>query len=148
MIHRPAIIDTNVLVAGLITMQAQSPVARILDGMLVGAFPVVLSEALLAEYHTVLMRPKLQKLHGLSQVEIDAILTEVVRPAIMLAPHASVPAPEPGDQLLWDLLACRPNLILVTGDKLLLASKDMAGRVLTPQEFCDEFSRRGQRGKP
>lgn len=141
MIHRPAIIDTNVLVAGLITMQAQSPVARILDDMLVGVFTFVLSDALLAEYRTVLMRPKLRKLHRLSEPEIDVILTAIARSAVVLAPLRGAAAPEPGDQLLWDLLSSRSDLILVTGDKLLLASKDMAGRVITPQAFRDDLAR-------
>ncbi|WP_309640015.1 PIN domain-containing protein, partial [Methylibium sp.] len=62
---RPAIIvDTNVVVAGLLTKDETSPVARILDGMLAAAFPFVVSEALLAEYRTVLVRPTLRKLHG------------------------------------------------------------------------------------
>ena len=44
---RPAVIvDTNVVVAGLLTAQEASPVARILDGMLAAAFPFVVSEAL------------------------------------------------------------------------------------------------------
>lgn len=140
MISRPAIIDTNVVVAGLITTQAQSPVARILDAMLVGAFTFVLSEALLAEYRTVLIRPRLRKLHGLSVADIDTLLTDLVRPAVVLAPQAGAAAPDLGDQLLWDLLACRTNLILVSGDKLLQDSQDMAGRVLSPQVFCDELA--------
>ena len=57
---RPAIIvDTNVVVAGLLNKDEASPVARILDGMLAAAFPFVVSEALLAEYRTVLVRPTL-----------------------------------------------------------------------------------------
>ena len=55
---RPAVIvDTNVVVAGLLTKHEASPDARILDGMLGAAFPFVVSEALLAEYRTVLVRP-------------------------------------------------------------------------------------------
>ena len=38
------IIDTNVVVAGLLTANEASPVARILDGMLAAAFPFVVSE--------------------------------------------------------------------------------------------------------
>ena len=51
---QPAVIvDTNVIVAGLLTANAASPVARILDAMLAAAFPYVLSEALLDEYRGV-----------------------------------------------------------------------------------------------
>lgn len=41
------IIDTNAVVAGLLTAHVDSPVARILDGILRATFPFVVSEALL-----------------------------------------------------------------------------------------------------
>lgn len=134
--NRPAVIvDTNVVVAGLLTANDASPVARILDGMLVAAFPFVLSEALLAEYHTVLVRPSLRKLHGLTVAEVETILTDLAQHAIVLAPVTAPPAPDPGDQLLWELLAARADLVLVTGDKLLLQDVGMQGRVISPQAF-------------
>ncbi|WP_309624813.1 PIN domain-containing protein, partial [Methylibium sp.] len=69
---RPAIlVDTTVVVAGLLTKDETSPVARILDGMLAAAVPFVVSEALLAEYRTVLVRPTLRKLHGLTVAEVE-----------------------------------------------------------------------------
>lgn len=132
------IFDTNVVVAGLLTAHADSPVARILDGMLSASFPFVVSEALLAEYHAVLVRPKLRKLHGLSVAEIDSILTDMTRHAIVLIPlnRAAAPlAPDAGDQFLWALLATRPDLMLVTGDKLLLQDEAMRPRVVSPKTF-------------
>ena len=131
---RPAVIvDTNVVVAGLLTKQGASPVARILDGMLGAAFPFVLSEALLAEYRAVLVRPILRKLHGLTVAGVEAILTDLAQHAIVLAPVSAPPAPDPGDQLLWELLAARADLVLITGDKLLLRDAGMQGRVISPQ---------------
>jgi putative PIN family toxin of toxin-antitoxin system len=130
------IIDTNIVVAGLLTAYADSPVARILDGMLRAAFAFVVSEALLAEYRAVLLRPKLRKLHGLSAEEVDAILVDLARHAIVLVPVGTVAAADPGDQFLWDLLAARADLVLVTGDKLLQQDKSMQQRVLSPQTFA------------
>ena len=98
MIRPVVIVDTNVIVACLPTRQTTSPVARILDGMLGAAFPFVLSEALLAEYRTVLVRPDLSKRHGLTVAEVETILTGLVQHAIMLAPVAAAPAPDPGDR--------------------------------------------------
>ena len=129
------IVDTNVVVAGLITAQDTSPVARILDGMLTAAFPYVVSEALLAEYRTVLARPDLRKFHGLAIAEIETILTDIALHAIVMSPVSGPAAPDPGDQLLWDLLAARADLMLVTGDKRLLRDAAMQGRVLSPQDF-------------
>lgn len=55
MSRKAVIIHTNVVVAGLLTAHDASPVARILDDMLVAAFPFVVSEALLAECRAVLL---------------------------------------------------------------------------------------------
>ncbi|CAN5485200.1 hypothetical protein BH11PSE9_BH11PSE9_09410 [soil metagenome] len=129
------IVDTNVVVAGLLTKRDDSPVAQVLDGMLRASFAFVLSEALLAEYRNVLVRPSLRKLHGLTTAEVDTILTDIAQHAIVLQPIAASPAPDPGDQMLWELLAARPELRLITGDKLLLADAAMAGRVISPQQF-------------
>lgn len=129
------IVDTNVVVAGLLTANDASNVARVLDGMLTAAFPFAVSEALLAEYRTVLVRAKLRKLHGLTIAEVEAILTDLAQHAIVLAPVAAPPAPDPGDQLLWNLLAARADLVLVTGDKLLVQDAGMQGRVVSPYAF-------------
>jgi uncharacterized protein len=135
-VRRPAVIvDTNVVVAGLLTGNEASPVARILDGMLAAAFPFVVSEALLAEYRTVLVRPNLRKLHGLTVTEVETLLTDIAQHAIVWVPVAAAPAPDPGDQLLWNLLAARADLLLVTGDKPLLQDAGMQGRVISPREF-------------
>ena len=133
------VVDTNVVVAGLLTSDSTSPVSRILDGMLAGAFSFVVSEPLLAEYHAVLVRPKLQVLHGLALAEVESILTDLALNAMVLNPLTKLapPAPDAGDQLLWDLLAARPGLVLVTGDKLLLEDAGMEGRVITLREFVE-----------
>ena len=133
---RPAVIvDTNVVVAGLLSARETSPVARILDGMLAATFPFVVSEALLAEYRTVLVRPKLRRLHGLTVAEVEAILTDLAQHAIVLVPVASPPAPDPGDLLLWELLSAKADLVLITGDKRLLRDVGMRGRVISPGAF-------------
>jgi putative PIN family toxin of toxin-antitoxin system len=133
--RRTVIVDTNVVVSGLLTNHDDSPVALILDGMLAAVFSFVVSEALLAEYRTVLARPSLRKLHGLTNAELETILTDLAQHAIVLAPLAAPPAPDPGDQLLWELLAANADLVLVTGDKVLLKNAGMRGRVISPKAF-------------
>jgi len=55
---RPTVvIDTNVVVSGLVTADAHSPMARILDAVLSGRLTYLLSVELFAEYRTVLGRP-------------------------------------------------------------------------------------------
>ncbi len=127
---RIAIIDTNILVAGLVTSSSASPVARIVDGMQGARFAFAASEPLVAEYRNVLARPALMRLHGRSPRELETVLVGLLRHAIMLTGGAGPPAPDPGDQFLWDLLSARADLVLVTGHKLLLSDVGMRGRVI------------------
>lgn len=129
------IVDTNVVVAGLLTADEVSPDTCILDGMLDAASPFVLSEALLAEYRAVLVRPKLRRLHGLAVAELEVILTDLARRAIVLTPGVALPTADLGDQMLWDLLAVRADLQLVTGDRRLLEDAALRGRVVSPGVF-------------
>ena len=89
-----AVIDTNVVVAGVLTGRADSPTAQILDGMCNGAFPFLLSTALLAEYREVFLRKKIRALHGLGQRDIDILLTAVAANAIVREPELRSGAPD------------------------------------------------------
>ncbi|MBK6746184.1 putative toxin-antitoxin system toxin component, PIN family [Ottowia sp.] len=133
------IVDTNVVVAALLTQAHQSPVARVLDGMLLARFPFALSEPLLAEYRAVLLRPRISARHRLAEADIDLILTDLAQHAIVVeaAPGARQ-APDPKDQMLWDLLAACPGSTLVTGDALLLAANDAPGPIRTPAQWVAE----------
>ncbi len=137
MSRQAVIIDTDVIVAGLLTGNATSPVGRVLDGMLAAAFPFVVSESLLAEYRAVLVRPALRKLHGLTVAEVETLLTDIAQHAIVLPPGVGPTAPDPGDKFLWDLLAGRADLWLITGDKALQRDDAMRARVLSPHAFMD-----------
>lgn len=137
----PVIVDTNVVVAGLLTARADSPVARVLDGMLAAVFSFAISDALLAEYRTVLRRPSLRKAHGLTLGELDIILMELAQRGIVITPVPAQPAPDPGDQHLWELLAAREDLLLVTGEKKLQRDRAMGSRILTPATFVERWPR-------
>jgi uncharacterized protein len=92
-VTRFAVIDTNVVVSGLLSGAADLPTRRVVDAMLAGAIPFSLSETLLAEYRPVLLRPAIRKHHGLTGMEVDILLEEVVL-------NASVREPAPGAQPL------------------------------------------------
>ena len=126
------IIDTNVVVAALISGSSDSPTCRVLHAMLSGAFPFVLSPTLLAEYRNVLLRPAIGKLHGLSADQVDVILTDLAANALIRDPSQSpaADAPDPGDQHLWQLLAAMPNATLVTGDRELIEHPPRPASVL------------------
>lgn len=128
------VVDTNVVVAGLITNDRQSPVAQILDNMLSGRIIYLLSPDLLFEYRTVLNRPRIKIIHNLTIDEIDILITELTANAVWREPSTEVKAPDPGDSHLWSLLAYQPDSVLVTGDKLLLRNPPNFAKVLTAAE--------------
>jgi putative PIN family toxin of toxin-antitoxin system len=131
-----AIVDTNVVVAGFPIAGNPLPVAAILQGMLKGELRFVVSAALLDEYRDVLARPPLRRLHGLGDEALESLLARIEAIAEVLQPVAGrASAPDPGDQMLWELLAARADLLLVTGDKRLLRDRVMRGRVVTPEAW-------------
>jgi putative PIN family toxin of toxin-antitoxin system len=139
--HALFIIDTNVVVAGLITNKSASPTARVLDAMLEGDLLYLLSAELLSEYRSVLLRPGLVRLHGLNESEIDQLLTEITANAIWREPesnphHAS---PDPQDAHLWALLASEPTAVLITGDQLLIKNPMPQSSVISPATWAGSF---------
>jgi uncharacterized protein len=137
--YAAAVIDTNVVIAGLLTATAESPTARILDAMLGGAFPFLLSTALLAEYREVLLRKKIRSLHGLSEREVDVLLAAIAAAAIVREPEPKTGAPDAKDDHLWSLLQSQANSVLVTGDHALAKSAPPKSTVVTPREFADQL---------
>lgn len=140
----PAVIDTNVIVAGITTKHAESPTGRIVDGMVLGQFPFLLSTDLLGEYRRVLLRQHILKRHGFKESEVDSVLAEIVTNALMREPASSHAAPDPGDNHLWNLLATHPGSTLVTGDKLLLNNPPSFANVVTPRSFVDSAIKRSR----
>ena len=107
--YSAAVVDTNVVVAGLLTGRADFPTARIVDAMRKGTFAFLLSTALLAEYRQVLLRPKIRALHRLRERDVDATLTEIVANAIIREPEPRTGAPDAEDDHLWSLIQDRKS---------------------------------------
>ena len=131
------IVDTNIVVAGLISADPGSPPVRILDATLNGALMYLMSAKLLDEYAAVLRRPRVSKQHGLTDDEIDTVLTELVANAIWREPVSTTNAPDPGDNHLWALLSSQADSLLVTGDKLLLENSTSTSSVISARHYVD-----------
>lgn len=130
-----AVIDTNVIVSGLIGGEPESPTAVILDAMLGGRFSYLLSLDLLAEYREVLLRPAIRRRHGLTDAEVEVILTELALNGTLYEPGpASAALPDAGDRHLWALLE-DAAAVLVTGDDALRRRAPEPARVLSPRQF-------------
>jgi putative PIN family toxin of toxin-antitoxin system len=141
MTQGPAVIDTNVVVSGLLTADSDSPTARILDGMLAGQFRFLISAELLSEYREVLLRPKVRRRHRLPEAEVDVLLTDIAAAGIFL----EIEAPEVGrgrkdDDHLRQILAADASAILVTGDLKLVVVLGKGARVLTARAFTERLA--------
>jgi len=134
-----AVIDTNVVVSGVLSGDPDSPTAWILDSMLKGVFSFLLSTPLLAEYRQVLLRPRIRSLHGLTEEEVDALLTEIIVNGIMREPEIRTKAPDPGDNHLWALLESQERAVLVTGDRALIKNSPAHLSVMSPAQFAAMF---------
>ena len=142
MTEGPALIDTNVVVSGILTALAASPTARILDGMLVGRFRFLLSVELLAEYREVLLRPEIRRRHRLSEAEVDTLLTDIAANGVALDLRpSSTEGRRRGDGHLWhwQILAAVPSAILVTGDQRLIDKPAEGSQVLTARAFAERL---------
>ena len=133
------VIDTNVVIAGLVTGSSRSPLALVVDAMLSGTLVFLLSPALLDEYRSVLSRPKLVKLHGLTETPLDPLFAELTANAIWREPKPGSPAPDRGDDHLWALLSAYSGSILITGDRLLLENPPKQSSVISPSAWLNDF---------
>ena len=136
----PVVVDTNVLVAGLMSARETAPTAVVVDAMVAGRLPVLLSLDLLTEYRDVLLRPAIVSRHGLSESQVDTLLAAIVTHA-MIEPAEVCPIdpPDPDDTHVWALLCARHDALLVTGDIALIEGSrvvaELRDRVLQPAEF-------------
>lgn len=133
------VVDTSVLVAGLLTTDTRSPPARILDAMLGGQMRYLLCVELLAKYRTVLLRERILARHGLAMAEVDALLEVLATDAVVADIAGRVEnAPDPDDDFLWRLLAVRDGAGLITGDAALLQRPPPRTRVISPRTWVEE----------
>ncbi len=133
------IVDTNVVGSGLLSSTPNSPTVRILDAMLNSSIIFALSPALLQEYQQILLRPKLLKLHKLTDNEIEQLLTELVANGIWREPANVHHAPDKGDNHLLSLLLQTDNAVLITGDQLLIDKPPTGKSILSPVAYMDLF---------
>ena len=111
------VVDTNVLVAGLIS--ASGPPAKIVNAILKGTLIPVMSEATFAELEDVLQRSRLQPLFTRAGVNSSSVLADLRNLAHFVKPRvASDTIRDETDRPFLELMASRPApQFLITGDK-------------------------------
>jgi len=141
-VTRPVVVvDTNVVVSGLLTAEPTAPTHRILNAMLDGRIRHLLSVGLLAEYREVMLRPRIQKRHGLSVADVDVILQALAANAMLRDPEvAGEEWPDPADAHLWALARAHAGAILVTGNQALLDHPAKGVVTMSPSEFVERVA--------
>jgi len=146
-VRRLCVVDTNVVVSGLVSPAEGAPPQRILNAMLAAELGFALSVELLAEYRGVLLRPGIMALHGLGEAEVDEILQRLALEAVEVdigsapGPGPADPVPialpggvEPGDEHVARLALTLPACVLITGDRALAVAMTGACEVRTAAE--------------
>jgi uncharacterized protein len=133
-----AVIDTNVLVSGII--QEKGTPHRLINEWLTGKYDLVTSFYLVNELKHVLTYPRLVKRLALRKAEIAIILNELSLRAIIVAadpPFPQVTRDAKDDGVIATALEAKVDYI-VSGDQDLLVLGDYQGiRIVTPAQFQD-----------
>ena len=117
--HR-VVVDTNLLVSGLI-MPHGLP-RRLIDGWRAGAFQLLITDAILAEYTTVLARPRFAAKYGMTPAIVAAVVRRMRAEGVQVIPAETLPVTvrDPKDIHLLAAAVGGHADYLVTGDEDLL----------------------------
>jgi putative PIN family toxin of toxin-antitoxin system len=129
----PWVLDTNVLVSGLIS--AKGPPGRLIDAVLARRLQIAFDDRILQEYKDVLARPKFQ----FKPADVTALWEILPFQCHLVAmPVAGLEASDPGDTKFLEVAAATEAKILVTGNARHYPQKSRRDIViLTPAEAFD-----------
>jgi len=131
------VMDTNVLVSGLLT--PHSPAATLIRLIVQGSIRLVFDERMLAEYREVLTRPKF----GFGLEQIEDFLAQIEEEGLKIAAqpvHAILP--DPDDLPFLEVALSAGVDCLVTGNTRHYPSQERRGiQVVSPRECLELISR-------
>ena len=128
-----AVIDTNVLVSGLLS--ANGTPARIIDAFKERQFYLYYSKEILTEYQDVLCREKL----GLSTKDVEVFLYKVCRVGIsVMSVLSNIPLIDEDDRVFYDT-ARTSGAVLVTGNIRHYPAEPF---IMTPADFLKALNLR------
>ena len=131
---RQWVIDTNVVVSGLLT--PHGPSARVLDAILDGRLKLVYDSRILIEYRDVLKRPRLK----LAPDKIQAFLKGFVGQVMVVPQAISVNAADSDDIVFVEAALATIDKTIVTGNLAHYPAEILHGvRVLTPAQAAAEL---------
>ncbi len=130
------VLDTNVLVAGLLT--SHGPSGRVIDLLLNGDLTPCFDDRIIAEYREVLARAKF----GFDPTQVEAVLDYIEGEGLhVVAAPLDVSLPDPDDRAFLEVAVAAGAEWLITGNVRHFPTKSRRGiRVVGPREFIDQWS--------
>jgi putative PIN family toxin of toxin-antitoxin system len=129
------VVDTNVLVSGLLTPFGSS--GEIVRMLFSGELILCIDARILSEYKEVLCRPKFKFDKNKIAVLIDFILQYG---QIVSSSPLKCPLPDPDDEPFLEVAMAGNVKILITGNKVHYPSASREGmEILSPSEFIDSL---------
>lgn len=135
-----AVIDTNVLVSGLLGLYTYP--ARVIDLIYIGRLNCIYDDRIMAEYHEVLSRPKFQQ--AISKKERHDLLNYLTQHGryVLAGPlEATLSAPDAGDVPFIEVAVAGRADMIVTGNLVhfdFFSDNPWGVRVISPRE-CYEL---------
>ncbi|MBI4703664.1 MAG: putative toxin-antitoxin system toxin component, PIN family [Deltaproteobacteria bacterium] len=125
------VIDTNVLVSGLLT--PDGPPGRILDGLAGDVLRLVYDDRIVLEYRALVSRPR----HKFRRADLAELLAYVIgNGERIVAPPLDVLLPDPDDLALLEVAVAGQVDALVTGNlKHFPPNRRRGARVMSPADF-------------
>jgi len=135
------VLDTNVLVAGLLS--PFGPCAQIVRMISSGDLTPCLDARILSEYDEVLRRPKFR----FRIDKVVALLDQIEHSgAIVASPPLSHSLPDPGDQPFLEVAVAGQAACLITGNHAHFPARHCQGvKVLSPSDFLTFYKRQQKR---
>ena len=127
------VIDTNVIVASLLTRNHDSATARVMDAVYSRRIVPLVNDSIMAEYSDVLFRPYL----NLDSSKCEFIVSLMTDIGLHLDPvQSNAPMPDEADRVFYEVALAGPagDTKLVTGN---LRHYPVEPMVVTPAQFCD-----------
>lgn len=129
------VIDTNVIVSGLMTPSGSS--AQIIDAILNGQVKLVYDSRILKEYRDVLSRPRLK----LPPMKIQALLVSMHRQLLVSPRVSGIIGPDSDDIIFIEAALATTDKTIITGNLMHFPKRILqVVRILTPVQALAELS--------
>jgi uncharacterized protein len=132
------VIDTNVIVSAFLSPSGVP--AQLLNLLEQGAFELLVSEPILAEYLKALSYPRVRARHGMDSAALAEVIDDLCAASVLVEPGESlrVVPQDPADDKFFECAVAGGATYLVSGDASVQAVGEFQGiRALSPSIFFE-----------